>query len=195
MTRLQVLDLDLENRPLSYLGSDYTTGEITAIAWGWNSDPETVSCEVLTKRWPGSAIRMLKRFLEAYNQADIVTGHYILGHDLPVINAACLELGLPPLRQKLVQDTKVHLTNRKYLSASQESLAGVLGCRASKFHMTQPMWREANRLTPAGIALTRERCTDDVVQHMELRSKLLDLHWLGRPRPWKGGSGTGPYVP
>ena len=29
---LRVLDFDIENRPLSYLGSDFTTAEVTAIA-------------------------------------------------------------------------------------------------------------------------------------------------------------------
>src|SRR5690606_12970728 len=32
---MRILDFDLENRPLSYLGEDWTSAEITAIGWSW----------------------------------------------------------------------------------------------------------------------------------------------------------------
>ena len=41
---MRVLDFDIENRPLSYLGSDFTTAEVTAIAWAWCDRPEDVTC-------------------------------------------------------------------------------------------------------------------------------------------------------
>ncbi len=37
---LKILDFDMECRPLSYLGSDYTTDEVTAIAAGWAHEKE-----------------------------------------------------------------------------------------------------------------------------------------------------------
>src|SRR5688572_19943992 len=71
---MRVLDFDIENRPLSYLGSDFTTAEVTAIAWAWCDRPEDVTCVLLGEMDP---IAMLQQFVAAYTQADMVTGHYI----------------------------------------------------------------------------------------------------------------------
>jgi hypothetical protein len=38
--RLRVLDFDIENRPLSYLGMDFTTAEITSIAASFEGSRE-----------------------------------------------------------------------------------------------------------------------------------------------------------
>ncbi len=194
MSKLRILDFDLENRPLSYLGSDFTTGDITAIAWGW-ADEEQVYCEVQTKRdWSRSV--MLRAFLEAYNEADMVTGHFIRGYDLPVINGALMEIGLEPLSDKLSSDTKNDLKKRKYISASQENLGAMLGLEAPKVQMNTPKWREANRLTTEGIAITQERVIGDVVQHKQLRLKLIELGWLGTPKVWRSsGTPGGAYTP
>lgn len=175
----RLLDFDIENRPLAYLGPDFTTGEITAIAAAWT--PGEVEARLLGDV---TVSAMLQWFVALYNQADLVTGHYILGHDLPVINGALLEQGLPPLLPKWVHDTKVHLVKRRYISASQESLAGMLGLAQEKDHMSNPLWREANRLTPAGRALTRSRVVHDVMQHQALRARLLELGALKPPTLW-----------
>lgn len=188
----RILDFDLENRPLSYLGSDYTTGDITAIAWAWDEgqplDEIEVFCEVQTKD-DRSRERMLRAFVKAYDAADMVTGHYIMGYDLPVINGALMENGLPPLGDKLVCDTKVHLKKAKYISKSQENLAAMLGIDEPKVQMNTPLWREANRLTPRGVQLNRERCVGDVIQHMALRKRLIELDMLTGPQVWRGGGG------
>jgi hypothetical protein len=182
---MRVLDFDIENRPLSYLGSDFTTAEITAIAWAWCDQPDDVTCVLLGEVDP---VEMLQRFVAAYNQADLVTGHYITGHDLPQINAALMEYRLPTLRDVLVQDTKTQLVRRKGISGSQESLAAMLLLEHDKVQMNQIKWRAANRLTPEGLALTRERVVGDVKQHMEMRQKLLDLGYLAAPVIWRGGT-------
>lgn len=178
---MRVLDFDIENRPLSYLGPDYTTAEITAIAWSW-ADQKKIHCRALGEV---EYVDMLRAFVKAYDAAGMVTGHYIRRHDLPIINGAMLELGLPPLSPKLTSDTKLDLVKRQYLSASQESLAEMLGVEKNKYHMTQPKWREANRLTPKGIALTKRRVRDDVRQHRELRVKLLKAGALKPPSVWR----------
>ena len=46
-----------------------------------------------------------QEFVEAYNTADMVTGHYITGHDLPMINGALMECRMPPLGPTWVQDS------------------------------------------------------------------------------------------
>lgn len=190
---LRYLDFDSECRPLTYLGSDYTTAEVTAIAWCWVDDVKSMQYRLLGE---DDMETILGDFVKAYNEADVVTGHYILGHDLPVLNGALLEQDQPPLGDKLVQDTKVHLITRKYVSASQESLSGMLGIDAPKVQMDQTKWRKANRLLPAGLELTKQRVVGDVIQHMQMREELLRLHWLNPPVLWsRGGASVKSYTP
>ena len=55
--------------------------------------------------------------------------------------------------------------------------------------MDQQKWRDANRLTPEGLALAREWVIGDVQQHIEMRQRLLDLGYLSPPKVWKAISG------
>jgi hypothetical protein len=128
---------------------------------------------------------MLDDFYRVYCEADLVTGHYIRMHDLPMLNAAYMEWGLPGLSEKLTCDTKLDLVKRKDLSASQENLASMLGLSERKAHMSNTMWREANRMTPEGLKLTAERVMNDVVQHMAMRKRMLEREMLGPPRMWR----------
>jgi hypothetical protein len=152
-----------------------------------------VTCMLLGEVDP---VTMLERFVAAYNDADMVTGHYITGHDLPHINAALMEARMPTLDAKLVQDTKTSLVRRKGISGSQESLAGMLLLQHDKVQMNQTKWRAANRLTREGLAETKKRVVGDVQQHIEMRAKLLELGYLGPPRRWSGGTADAePYTP
>lgn len=177
----RILDFDIENRPLSYLGMDFTTAEVTAIAAGW-TDQKKVYVWALGEV---TYEEMLSNFVDLYNQADIVTGHFIRDHDLPHINAALMELGVSPLSSKLSSCTKRDLIRRKGISASQESLSGMFGLEAPKVQMDQIKWRAANRLTKAGIKLTKERVVGDIKQHKELRAALIEADALKTPRIWK----------
>lgn len=190
---LSILDFDLENRPLSYLGNDWTSAEITAIAWSWVGE-EDIKTLLLTakgkyldrhgKRFePAEAF---KRFAAILASAGIVTGHYIRKHDLPILNSAMLENGLPPLPRLLVSDTKMDLVRRKDLSCSQENLAALLKLPEPKHHMSQTEWREANRLfTDEKLDLSRTRCVSDVVQHKALRAALVRQGLLRPPMHWQ----------
>lgn len=177
---LRILDFDTENRPLSYLGMDFTTAEITAIACSWVGEDD-VMVWLLGRR---KLATILRRFVEMYDQADIVTGHNIRRHDLPILNGALLEQGLPPLRAKLTQDTYLDLVKRSRISASQESLGSMLGLDEPKVHMGQTQWREANRLTRAGLDATEARVAGDVRQHKALRAELLNRRLLKPPKVW-----------
>jgi hypothetical protein len=190
---MRVLDFDIENRPLSYLGSDFTTAEVTAIAWAWCDAPQDVSVYLLGET---DLDDILRRFVAAYEQADMVTGHYITGHDLPMLNGALVECGMSPLQDKLVQDTKTHLVSLKGISKSQESLGAMFRLDAPKVQMNQSKWRAANRLTPEGLAEVRQRVVGDVRQHIELRQTLLDRQMLRPPSVWRSGSAQAvEYVP
>jgi hypothetical protein len=182
---MRVLDFDIENRPLSYLGSDFTTAEVTAIAWAWCDAPQDVTVYLLGET---DLREILDRFVQVYAEADMVTGHYITGHDLPMLNGALIECGMPPLEDKLVCDTKTHLVSMKGISKSQESLGAMFQLDAPKVQMNQSKWRAANRLTPEGLAEVRQRVVGDVRQHIELRRTLLARQLLRPPSVWRSGS-------
>jgi hypothetical protein len=114
----------------------------------------------------------------------MVTGHYLRKHDLPMLSGALLEFGLGTLTPKLCSDTCLDLVKHKDLSGSQEALAGMYGLPRHKHHMSQPQWREANRLTPKGLRETRKRVADDVRQHKLLRERLVAAGALKAPRVW-----------
>lgn len=133
-----------------------------------------------------TAEEMLEDIYDRICRADLVTGHFIRRHDLPKINGALLEYGMFPLPEKLTCDTKLDLMKHGgEISASQENLCQMFGIKAPKAHMSNSMWREANRLTPAGLKLTAERAMGDVLQHMALRKELLKRDLLAPPRMWR----------
>jgi hypothetical protein len=190
---MRVLDFDIENRPLSYLGSDFTTAEVTALAWAWTDQPEDVTVLLLGEC---DLPYILKRFVEVWQQADLVTGHYCKGHDIPMLNGALMECRMPLLPDKRVSDTKIDLPRTKGLSLSQESLAAMFRLEHAKQSMNQAQWRAANRLTPEGLAEVRRRVVGDVQQHIALRRELLSLGYLCEPRIWRGGAAQAEaYVP
>ena len=190
---LKILDFDCEARPLSWIGQDYVTKEPTAIAWKLIGSRGKPTVFVLGEV---SSVEMLTKFVEAYNQADMVTGHYIRGFDLPLINGALSDWNLPPLQAKLTSDTKLDFFKRHGMSNSQESIGAMLNIKHEKISMTQADWRSANRLTKEGIRLTKVRVSGDVEQHIEMRDEILKRGWLGPPRVWDGEpSGTGKYHP
>ena len=174
----RILDFDIENRPLTYMGNDWTSAEITAIAASFGIG-EPVYCWLLPIDDP---MAMLEGFRMLYDQADIVTGHYIRKHDLPIINGARLEYELAPLSAKLSSDTMLDLIRKKDISASQESLGAMFGLAEPKVHMNQADWRAANRLLHPELA--KARVIGDVRQHQALRLKLIEIGALGSPRMW-----------
>lgn len=207
---LRILDWDIENRPLSYWVPDMPTAEITSIAWMWHGDHDSMTAALLAPpcfhagheaRCPEmpdylmSERDMLARFVEAYNAADIVTGHYIRRHDLPITNAMLYELDIPLLEKRMTIDTKLDMFKKADLPATQEFLLELLdpqcplGIPLEKFHMTQKSWREANRLTPAGVELTRRRVMSDVHAHSHMREAMEERGWLRPPSMWNPGGG------
>jgi hypothetical protein len=187
---VRILDFDIENRPLSYWIPDRPTAEITSIAACWVGQPKTTVVWLLrpafTNAEHAAQMRtMLAGFKAMYDQADMVTGHYITRHDLPIINAGLIEWGLPILEQKLVQDTKTQLVKFADIPKTQENLSDLMGLFEKKVHMKQTMWREANRLTVEGLAATEKRVRGDVIQHQKLRLALLKRGLLKAPKVWR----------
>jgi hypothetical protein len=190
---MRILDFDIENRPLTYLGSDFTTAEVTAISWAWVDTHEDVTVYLLGET---ELPEILRAFLKVYDEADVVMGHFIRGHDLPMIQGALMEFQMPALGDKMTQDTKLDLMRSKGISKSQESLGAMWNLDTPKVQMNQSKWRAANRLSPEGLAMVRERVTGDVKQNIALRKRARELGYLGPPRWWRGGSARlDPYEP
>jgi hypothetical protein len=180
--QLKLLDVDSECRPMHY--SEWRPeSQVTAIAWSW-MDKKTVSCELLNIDGSNEKY-MFTKFLEAYDEADVIVGHYIRKHDLPLFNDHCIRLGLPPLKPKLTIDTKSDFTAIKGLGISQENLSTVFDLKAAKHHMSGHEWREANKLNVDGAKLTQKRVTSDVIQNKELYEIMRERKLLSKPKVWR----------
>lgn len=177
---IKILDFDCEARPLSYW-YDRPTAEITAIASCWVDDPKSMLVHLLGEH---DTLFILNSFVERYNEADMVTGHYIRRFDLPLINGALMEFGLPKLKPKLTSDTKMDMYSKGDIPATQEFLGELFGLDEPKIQMSQVKWRAANRLSREGLRSTKKRVVGDVTQHMALRKWMLEHDLLKSPRMW-----------
>lgn len=190
--KTRILDFDIENRPLSYWAPDMPTADITSIASCWTDDHDSMEVLLLGEV---TTEEMLARFVQRYNEADLVTGHYISRHDLPIINGALYDMDMPLLGSKLYCDTKTHMMKKADIPATQEFILELLnpvcpiGVPILKYHMSQRTWREANRLTPAGLAQTKTRVQNDVHAHIHMREAMLDRGMLRAPAVWNPGGG------
>lgn len=196
---LLILDFDVECRPMAFYGGDWVTKEITAIAWRFTSEPEeSTRCWLLepSRTWDAHQSkrrRGMEQFLKAYNRADVITGHYVRGFDLPLVNATCVRLGLPPLPAKMVSDTKVDLIRMSGLSKSQQNLAATLNLQHEKEIMNTATWEIANSLVAEGRDEARRRVVGDVNQHIEFREALLARGALRPPSMWTSGAKVEKY--
>lgn len=181
MGKLKVLTFDIENRPLSYWIPDRPTAEITAIAAGWEGE-SSVKCWLLGEVEPEE---ILQEFVKLYDEADLVTGHYIRAHDLPIINGGLIEAGMDCLNDKMTCDTKLDMVKKADIPATQEFLSETFGVPFDKEHMTQTAWRRANRLGPEGLKLTKKRVVGDVKQHQALRAEMVRRNLLNPPKIWR----------
>lgn len=188
-----ILDFDIENRPLSYWQPDRPTAEVTAIAWKWLTGPkrrEPIEVRLLTASQTDAEHkekmeRMLLDFSIQFLLADMVTGHYITRHDLPILNGALMDWNLPIFDSKLAQDTKTQMVRKADIPATQEYLAKMEHIVSRKIGMSQHDWRQANRLTVEGVEAARKRVVGDVRQHSRLRKAMLRDGLLHPARIWR----------
>lgn len=185
--KLNVLDLDIETRKIGFHDAGrFKPGgaEPVIIALAFEGmEPEYRSLGPLWRE--EDARSMLAWFRGYYEAADVITGHYIRKFDLPILNGALFEWGMPLLDQKLVIDTKTDLVDMAAMSLSQENISALKELEESKFHMHDNRWRSVARLTPEGLALAQERVTKDVLQHQALRKSLAASGALKPASLWK----------
>lgn len=193
---LRILDFDIENRPESYWVPDMPTARITAIASAWVGDHDSMQVDLITAGGGYAEYdQMLTNFVERFNEADMVTGHFISRHDLPIINGALYDRGLPLLGSKRFHDTRTHMFKKADVPATQEWLLELLdpkcplGYPLIKYHMSQRMWRDANFLSPEGVEQTRIRVSTDVHAHEHMRAAMLGRGMLRPSQVWNPGGG------
>lgn len=198
---IRILDLDVECRPMAWYGGDWVTKEITAIAWRFTDESESQTrCWLLTpsRTWAehmSKRRRGMQAFLRDYNEADMVTGHFIRGFDLPLINATCMRLGLPPLPAKDAHDTKNDLIRMSGLSKSQENLAAYFDLKVEKQKMNAHLWEVGNSLVEEGRRETERRVVGDIQQHIAFREELIARHALMPAKEWSCGASAERYHP
>lgn len=187
---LRILDFDSECRPDAYLGGDLTTRSLTGIAAQFvGHDVMWCECIVAGGHRHYEQLRaMLEGFRALYDAADIVTGHNIVRHDLPIISGSMIYCGLPPLDPKLASDTLLHGPKSGLVfSRSQENLGDMFAILSDKYHMNNARWKRANTLDPEHADETRRRVTDDVRMHLDLRAAMIENDLLGPAKLWHPG--------
>lgn len=182
---LRILDFDIETVAAGFADPDWVPQKVTCVAWSWigSDEVEVLTCGGSAGLFEEPERRriMIARFMAAYNQADMVTGHNLLRFDLPVLNADLMRLGLAPLGPVLVQDT-MRLPRSKGFKKGQDNLAGLVETYERKLALDWQQWQEAYQ-TP-GWPVVKDRCRSDVVMHKELRAAMLERGWLKSPRMW-----------
>ena len=183
--RSRILDFDLECRPGFWYGGDWVSKIIAAAAWKWVGEKGRVRSEVVIGLSKVEMLRVVKAVSDAIREADVVTGHYIRGFDLPLLNGAMMRLGLPSMPVVMAQDTKTDLDRAHGLSKSLENLGAMFELRHPKVHMGLQSWEDGLVFfEPAGLIEVRKRVEGDVLEHVELRARLLAEDRLSPPAVW-----------
>lgn len=184
-SRLRVLDFDLETIAAGFADPQWVPQRVTVIAWSWIGSRAIEHSTRLDGAEP-----MLSRFLAAYDEADVVTGHNLLRFDLPVLNADLIRTGVGKLSAKRVEDT-MRLPRTKGLKKGQDNLARLLRTRSRKMPLDWQAWDDgyewdrliAGERVEWGIPI--ERCRSDVRQHKQLRSRLISEQLLAPSVVWR----------
>jgi hypothetical protein len=188
LRELRIVDIDCECLPGHWIGGDYVSKVLTAVAWKFIGSEGGVEVRTHYEATPGEMAAELASVIES---SDIVTGHYIRGFDLRLLNGNLLLGGFGPLSPVLAHDTKLDLTKTHGRSLSQQNLGALLGLQHPKVQVTLADWEAFNTKTPGYRDKGVERVAGDVLQNIEMRERLIELGWLGAPKLWTGISSGG----
>lgn len=180
----RILDFDVETLAAGFADPNWVPQKITCVAYSWVGQ-EAVYSEISGPDgffYDEPRRKMLEELLEAISQADIVTGHNLIRFDLPVVQAECLRLGLPPLKSVLVDDT-MSVLKSKGLKKGQDDISQLLGVPVEKQAMTWQQWQDA--YAEKDWPKIRSRAESDVLAHKLMRARMRELGWLKPPRRWK----------
>lgn len=175
---LRILDFDCETRATGFGDPNWVPQEVTAIAWSWIGEEEVRR----RLRCRGGPRAMLRAFLRAYLEADVVSGHNIRRFDLPILNAECLRFNLPPLATKMTEDTLRDLVRTKGMKRDQDNLIKFFGFDEKKLAMSWQDWQDA--YAEKGWPQVEARVVSDVRSHKLMRAEMIEREWLRAPRLW-----------
>ena len=179
MSKLKILDFDTENRPGFYWYDGQTTDMLMCVSWAFlDVEAQPRSLLLRYSKVDGLYMPDLAPFINDLENADIVTGHNIRRHDIPLLNAHRIRTGRPPIAWPHIIDTLdrgLWQGGTKGLSRSQANTADLLGLNQDKMTVHIPVWEQAAAGNPAALQVIRERCESDVVMHMELYRKLVGI--------------------
>ncbi len=182
---LRILDFDTESVAAGFADPQWVPQKITCCAWSWIGSDEieaTISTSEGLFRRPERRRKMLLPLLLAINEADMVTGHNLIRHDLPILMAECRRLGLPDLPDLLVQDT-MRLGKTKGFKKGQDNLIALTDGPVQKLSLSWQEWQDAYE--EKGWATVVERCKTDVEGHKLLRQEMLERGWLKDAVRWR----------
>ena len=180
----KILDFDLETLAAGFADPEWVPQKITVAAWSWIGSDRVYSLSTGKDGFFSRKLRAkrLKPLLAAIEKADVLTGHNIFRFDLKVLNAECIRCGLPGMKPQRVEDT-IRLPRTKGLKKGQDDLSVMVGGHLKKKTMNWSEWEQAYEKD--GWPEVIERCKMDVLQHKELRQKLLDDGRLKAPCIWR----------
>jgi DNA polymerase elongation subunit (family B) len=182
----RILDFDMESVAAGFADPQWVPQKITAIAWSWvGSDTiDTIvgnADSLYTK--PEIRVEMIKTFLAALDEADMVTGHNLLRHDLPLLNAEMMRLHFPStLRPIRVHDT-MRMVKTKGFKKGQDNIAGLVETHERKIAMDWQQWEDA--YAEPGWPKVADRCRSDVIMHKEMLAEMKERGWLKKPVLWR----------
>jgi hypothetical protein len=175
-TSKRCLDFDVETRAKGFGDPDWVPQEVTAIAWSWCDEDHVYYATLLD-----GIDYMFVSFVEAYDEADIVTGHNVLRFDLPVLNSDLMRHDYPPLKAKKVQDT-MRIVKTKGFKKGQDNLSTLLHNPVPKMAMNWQEWQDAYEESDWRTII--DRVVSDVRGHKLLRAEMLARGWLRPARVW-----------
>lgn len=182
-TTRRTLDFDTESVAAGFADPQWVPQTVTCWAYSWvDGDEVQVSALPVSDFYDLDARRgFLGPLLDAIEQADVVTGHNLVRHDLPLLNAQCLLLGLPTLRPVLVQDT-MKFPRSKGWKKGQDNVSHALSVVEEKRSLNWAEWQAA--YAEPDLATVKDRCASDVLMHKRMREAMRERGWLKPPRPW-----------
>lgn len=188
-SKARVLDFDIETRRIGFhsAGMFAPDGcEPVAIGFKWigENDAEVKTWSQGMKWSERKLTAGVQTLFDAFEEADLVTGHYIRKFDLPILAGVAFEFGLK-MPTVLTVDTKVDLKPMAGLSQSQENLSRMKRLDEEKFPMSDEDWRRAARLTHEGLREAVMRVERDVYQHEALYTTFVAEEALLPPQEWK----------
>jgi len=157
----RLLCFDIENKPGTYGGGDWTFPKVTAIAAQF-VDEERVYSWCLERDKPGRLRDDVEQFRGMWVDADAVMGHNIRRHDVKILNGLCVSLDLPLLPGRRMIDTYLDQPKVSGLSRSLENLAARWDAPVQKMHMSEHDWEQAYDGVPEAVEKMRLRVETDV---------------------------------